>query len=103
MKYLTLYWPLGGSHAEGRTEINVATDGRGTPLFFLPSIEVESIGTHTFEVQGTTYTVPEYRSLIGGKPSTHIGCMGDAIILGLEEHFGLSARGYKVRMKVAPK
>jgi hypothetical protein len=103
MKYLTLYWPAGGSHAEGRNEIIVVSDGRGTPLFFLPSIEVECIGSHSFILNGRTHTTNEYRSLIGGKPSRFIGSMNDAIILGLEEHFGLSARGYRVRMKVAPK
>lgn len=103
MKYLTLYWPRAGSNAEGRNEITVATDGRGTPLFSLPTIEVESIGTHTFQVAGVTHSVPEYRSIIGGMASRFTGGMNDAIILGLEEHFGLSARGYRVRMKVAPK
>ena len=103
MKYLTLYWPVGGSHADGRNEITVATDGRGTPLFSLPTIEVESVGTHTFEVSGRTHTCPEYRSIIGGKLSRFTGGMNDAIILGLEEHFGLSARGYRVRMKSAPR
>lgn len=103
MKYLTLYWPSGGSHAEGRNEITVATDGRGTPLFFLPTIEVKSVGTHTFELHGRTHSITEYRSIIGGKPSRYIGAMDDAITLGLEEHFGLSARGYRVRMKSAPR
>lgn len=102
MKYLTLYWPEGGSSATGRVEIRVA-NRQNILALHLPTIEVENCGSHTFTVQGTTYTAPEYHSFIGGKPSMHVGCMGDAIILGLEEHFGLSARGYRVRLKVAPR
>lgn len=102
MKYLTLYWPAGGSYAEGRNEVKVANPEKAIALH-LPTIEVENIGTHSFTVKGQTYTTNEYRSFIDGKPSMHVGCMGDAVILGLEEHFALSARGYRVRLKVAPR
>lgn len=102
MKYLTLYWPECGSDGQGRNEIRFANTANLLALN-LPTIEVENCGTHTFTAGGQTHTVQAYHSFINGKPSAHVGGMGDAIILGLEEHFQLSARGYRVRMKVASK
>ena len=93
MKYLTLNWPADGSQAEGRNTIRVVTDVD----FELPTIEVEPCGFDA--VNGRL--IRTYRALIGGEPGYFVTNMKDAIVEALEQHFGLSAKGYKVRMVVS--
>ena len=103
LKTLTLEWPVDGTDLKGRAQLNYLTDIRGTAIWNLPTIEVEFAETESFELNGRTISVNLYRAIIGGVAGKYIGSLSDSVILALDELYGLSGRGYKVRMVAARK